>query len=107
MCLRLLDGDQAVQEFEAPGTYGSKKAAKEKAAEMGLNWLEAQAGPEKQKKGQAQGLLPAVAEKPDMSENWVGVLHGRSGPFLLCDSSLYFCCLSGMSLGDVACFCIP
>ncbi|KAK6003190.1 hypothetical protein QM012_001035 [Aureobasidium pullulans] len=71
--LRLLDGDQAIETFEPPGTYGSKKAAKEKAAEMAVTWLETQSVP---KKGQRDtGLLPLVAVKVDPSENWVGVLH--------------------------------
>lgn len=77
--LRLLDGDQAIETFEAPGTYGSKKAAKEKVAEMAVTWLEKQPIP---KKGQKDaGLLPLAAAKVDPSENWVGVLHGRSSNF--------------------------
>jgi len=74
--LRLLDGDQEIQSFEAPGTFGSKKAAKEKAAEMALAWLETQPVPKKAPKD--NGLLPLTATKIDMAENWVGVLHGRS-----------------------------
>jgi hypothetical protein len=77
--LRLLDGDQAIQTFEAPGTYGSKKAAKEKAAEMAVTWLENQPIPKKAQKD--AGLLPLAAAKVDPSENWVGVLHGRSSAF--------------------------
>lgn len=83
--LRLLDGDQAIETFEAPGTHGSKKAAKEKAAEMAVIWLEKQPIP---KKGQKDaGLLPLSATKVDPSENWVGVLHGRSSA-----SSRICCC---------------
>ena len=74
--LRLLDGDQAIETFEPPGTYGSKKAAKEKAADMAVTWLEQQPIPKKGPKD--AGLLPLAAAKVDPSENWVGVLHGRS-----------------------------
>lgn len=74
--LRLLDGDQEIQNFEAPGTFGSKKAAKEKAAELAFGWLEKQDVPKKAAKD--TGLLPPAASKVDASENWVGVLHGRS-----------------------------
>lgn len=80
--LRLLDGDQQVQSFEAIGTYSSKKAAKEKAAELALQWLEKQHVPKKAAKD--AGLLPLAASKVDPSENWVGVLHGRSFCFVLC-----------------------
>lgn len=83
--LRLLDGDQAIETFEAPGTYGSKKAAKEKAAEMAVTWLEKQPIPKKRQKD--AGLLPLAAAKVDPSENWVGVLHGRSSDF----SRVRFC----------------
>ncbi|CAD0087898.1 unnamed protein product [Aureobasidium vineae] len=71
--LRLLDGDQEIQSFEAPGTFGSKKAAKEKAAEMAVTWLEKHPVPKKGQKDAA--LLPLAATKVDPSENWVGVLH--------------------------------
>jgi hypothetical protein len=74
--VRLLDGDQEIESFEAPGTYGSKKAAKEKAAELALVWLEKQDVPKKATKDPI--LLPLAASKVDPSENWVGVLHGRS-----------------------------
>jgi hypothetical protein len=72
----LLDGDQEIESFEALGTYGSKKAAKEKAAELALGWLEKQDVPKKATKDPV--LLPLAASKVDPSENWVGVLHGRS-----------------------------
>jgi len=74
--LRLLDGDQELQSFEAIGLYPSKKAAKDKAAELALEWLEKQDVPKKAAKD--AGLLPLAASKVDQSENWVGVLHGRS-----------------------------
>lgn len=80
--LRLLDGDQQVQSFEAIGLYPSKKAAKEKAAELALGWLEKQHVPKKAAKD--AGLLPPAASKVDQSENWVGVLHGRSFCFVVC-----------------------
>jgi hypothetical protein len=80
--LRLLDGDQEIQNFKAPGTFGSKKAAKEKAAELALGWLEKQDVPKKAAKD--TGLLPPAASKVDASENWVGVLHGRSFCLLVC-----------------------
>ncbi|CAD0115306.1 unnamed protein product [Aureobasidium uvarum] len=58
---------------EGPRTFGSKKAAKEKAAEMAVTWLERQPVP---KKGQKDAtLLPLAATKVDPSENWVGILH--------------------------------
>jgi hypothetical protein len=80
--VRLLDGDQEIQSFEAPGTFPSKKAAKEKVAEMALGWLEKQSVP---KKATVEAtLLPLVASKVDASENWVGVLHGRSFCFVVC-----------------------
>lgn len=90
--LRLLDGDQAIETFEAPGTYGSKKAAKEKAAELAVTWLEKQPIPKKGQKQKDAGLLPLAAAKVDPSENWVGVLHGRSSDFSrvrCCDVWLY------------------
>jgi hypothetical protein len=53
-----------------------KKAAKEKAAELALGWLEKQDVPKKVTKDPV--LPPLAASKVDPSENWVGVLHGRS-----------------------------
>jgi hypothetical protein len=70
--LRLQEGDQTVRTYEALGISGSKKAAKEKAAELALRWLEMQPVPKKKQS------LPLVIEKVDLTENWVGVLHGRS-----------------------------
>jgi hypothetical protein len=53
-----------------------KKAAKEKAAELALGWLEKQDVPKKVTKDLV--LPPLAASKVDPSENWVGVSHGRS-----------------------------
>jgi hypothetical protein len=80
--VRLLDGDQEIQSFEAPGTFRNKKAAKEKVAELALGWLEKQSVPKKATVDAT--LLPLAASKVDPSENWVGVLHGRSFCFVVC-----------------------
>ncbi|CAD0101098.1 unnamed protein product, partial [Aureobasidium mustum] len=48
-------------------------AAKEKAADMAVTWLEQQPIPKRGPKD--AGLLPLAAAKVDPSENWVGVLH--------------------------------
>ncbi|KAI5198132.1 hypothetical protein E4T39_06904 [Aureobasidium subglaciale] len=71
--VRLLDGDQEIKSFEAIGTHGSKKAAKEQCASIALQWLEAQPVPPNAPK--AAALLPLAAAKIDLTENWVGVLH--------------------------------
>lgn len=80
--LIFFDGLEEVRHFATESTFPSKKAAKEKVAEMGLLWLEAKSLPPKLSK--STDLLP-LEEKIDMSENWVGVLHGRSNVFSTLD----------------------